>query len=164
MKVELITVSIDEINNDDLFLRKKSLLVYDINNSTKKLISQMINTIQNIQYATGVSSIQLGVPLKIFVINFTREIGKEIICINPEILSVSGRIKYRNEGCLSLPNYKGLVGRRDKIHFKASDIEGNLFECKMTGYQASIVQHEFDHLEGILFWDKLKEGEKLLKI
>jgi peptide deformylase len=164
MGLNLITIDFDQKDDINLFLRKESLPVNEIDNTVLNLIDQMINVVQSIKYATGLSAIQLGVPLKIFIVNFTKEKGKDLVCINPSIVSISGRIKYRSEGCLSLPNYKGIIGRREKIHFKAMDTTGKTFEYKASGYHSAVIQHEFDHLDGKLFWDYLKENEHLVKI
>ncbi|HDZ02285.1 MAG TPA: hypothetical protein ENH52_12675 [Nitrospirae bacterium] len=69
----------------------------------------------------------------------------------------------RNEGCLCLPDYSGPVKRRNKIKFQAYDLHGNKFLYSAMGYEAAVIQHEFDHLNGILFWDHIVSGAGVKK-
>lgn len=154
----VIEIGLDDLYNENHILRNKSSLVsiHDIS-SLQSLISNMKKEILLSSHATGISAIQLGIPLRIFVINMDRIENKEIVAINPVILSVSGRMQERAEGCLSLPDYSGKVKRRNKISFVALDMFGKEKRYDCSGYTSAVIQHEFDHLDGILYWDRMEE-------
>lgn len=156
----VIEISLDDLHNENHILRNKSSLVniHDIS-SLQTLISDMKREILLSAHATGISAIQLGVPLRIFVINMERAENKEIVAINPVILSVSGRMQERAEGCLSLPDYSGKVKRRNKVSFVALDMFGEKKRYDFSGYTSAVIQHEIDHLDGILYWDRMEEPQ-----
>jgi len=160
---KIITININEIDKFTV-LNKRSKDVIEINSEVKKIVSNMIKLVKSIDYATGVSAIQLGIPLRIFIVNIDKTLEKEIIAINPRVISISGRIKERMEGCLSLPNFKGPVKRRNKIQFEATNAIGELYRYSASGYEAAVIQHEIDHLNGILFWNRMDNIDKLKKI
>lgn len=157
----VIEVNFNDLYKENHILRSKSNVVA-VNEifSLTSLISNMKREILLSSHATGISAIQLGVPLRIFIINMDRVENKEIIAINPQILSISGRIQERAEGCLSLPDYSGNVKRRNKISFIALDMAGEEKRYEFVGYTSAVIQHEFDHLDGILYWDRMEESQK----
>jgi len=122
------------------------------------VIARLLKTLYSIEYATGLSAIQIGIPVQVAVINLSRIPGNEIILIDPVIVSVSGRLTTRAEGCLSLPHYKGPVTRRNKITIRAFNIEGNEYTLFSAGYEAAVLQHEMDHLSGLFYWDRMAHG------
>ena len=105
---------------------------------------------------TGVAAIQVGVPLNIFLAyNGNRD--EYIPYINPEVELLGGRTDDKDEACLSIPNIVGKVRRTKRVRIKYFDLDGELQRKKLSGWNARVVQHEFDHLRGILFTDKLIE-------
>jgi peptide deformylase len=84
-----------------------------------------------------------------------RELLEEVIMINPEVISKGEKTEIEEEGCLSLPGITGDVSRPTQITIKYQTIDGKQHIRKISGYNARIVQHEIDHLDGVLFIDKL---------
>ena len=96
-----------------------------------------------------------------FVVNASgkRGEGEEMILINPEIQRPKGN-ETAQEGCLSLPGVFGQVKRPKKIRISAYDITGNPIEAEVDGFLARVLQHENDHLDGLMFFDRMSEGAK----
>lgn len=107
----------------------------------------------------GLAATQVGLPLRLFVMNSTGRQGEglEVTMINPVISRPRGN-EIAEEGCLSLPNIHGNVIRAKTIRVNAFTMFGEEIDQDFSGYEARIVQHETDHLDGVLFIDRLKEG------
>ncbi len=107
----------------------------------------------------GLAATQVNLPLRMFIMNPTGEQGKgvEYVVINP-VLSRPRSNEEAEEGCLSLPNVHGNVIRAKTIHLNGFDLTGTEIKTDLTSFEARIVQHEVDHLDGTLFIDRLKEG------
>jgi peptide deformylase len=119
------------------------------------VVGDMIATLDEIPYGTGLSAIQIGVPVRLSILRLGRKRGDELILVDPELLAASGRLTARTEGCLSLPHYKGSLRRRNKVRIAARDLRGKTYEYAASGYEAAVLQHELDHLRGILYWDHM---------
>lgn len=134
----------------DELLRKKSRVVNEIDKRTATLISDMLDTM----YASdgvGLAAPQVGVLKRIAVV----DIGEGYyVLINPEISKSEGEY-IDEEGCLSIPGEFGEIKRAKKITVKAIDETGNKIELKAEDLLARVIQHEIDHLDGILFVDKI---------
>lgn len=161
---KLLTIGIDEIQTQDLHLRSKSRPITTIDENIHILAGALIEVLANTPHGTGLSAIQIGVPLRIFIINMSRTPGKETIMVNPIVEKISGRWETRQEGCLSLPNYKGPVSRKSRILVRAGDLHGAEFHYFAKGYEAAVIQHEVDHLDGIFYWDRMPIGAKPLPL
>lgn len=159
MQRQLIAIQYEERYSQDTLLRKISSQVTFIDPFVIQLIEDMIEVMYSIPHAKGISAIQVGVPLRIFVVNLSRIRGAEIIAINPEITKFFGPSRERAEGCISLSGYKGFVKRREGTVYKYLKINGETCIAKARGYESFVVQHEIDHLNGILYWDYLKNSE-----
>lgn len=109
----------------------------------------------------GLAATQVGLPLRLFVMNSTgrQGDGQEIAMINP-VISRPRSNEIAEEGCLSLPNIHGNVIRAKTIRVNAFTMSGDEVDQDFTGFEARIVQHETDHLDGVLFIDRLKEGSE----
>jgi len=121
------------------------------------LIGDMRDTMKDMDGA-GLAAPQIGVPLRIVMFGVHDNPRypdaapiPETILINPEITVLDHTLENAWEGCLSLPGLRGLVRRYKKIRYRAFDVEGNRIECEAEGFHARIVQHECDHLDGILY-------------
>lgn len=160
MDNKIITVNPENLECSDSILRIRSrpteINTIFINN----LLSIMIDVLYGVPYGTGISAVQLGIPIRAFIVNLERIPGKEIIAINPTIELLTGPYLARKEGCLSLPNYSGTVKRKNKVTIKALDRNGKEYVYSSKGYEAAVIQHELDHLEGILYWDRMDDGKK----
>jgi peptide deformylase len=107
----------------------------------------------------GLAATQIGLPLRLFVMNPSGKAdeGPEIVMLNPVISRPRGS-EAAEEGCLSLPNIHGTVIRSKTIRVNAYGLDGTEIDQDFSGYEARIIQHETDHLNGVLFIDRLKEG------
>ncbi len=125
----------------------------------RDFVNDLLDTCASGPGAVGIAAPQVGLLQRICIVDATRarkpvaNHGK-LILVNPEITAWEGFAVGR-EGCLSVPDYTGNVVRAEKIQLRAHDIDGNLLSFEMEGYEARIAQHEIDHLDGILFLDRL---------
>lgn len=151
----------------DQVLRRKTDRVEAVDKTIERLIDDMIETM----YAApgvGLAANQVGVPLQLAVIDITtredREKGRQkpvVVIINPEIISMEGSV-VEEEGCLSIPDYAESVKRAAKVRVRAQDRSGKSFEMEAEGLLAKALQHEIDHLNGLLFVDRLSPLKKSL--
>jgi len=152
-------------------LRKISSPVETVDDEVRKLVADMFETM----YAApgiGLAAIQVGVPKRILVIDLQEpeeEGGAPVkdprVFINPEILTHSDQEVPYTEGCLSVPEQYAEVDRPDRIRARWLDLDGKAHEEEIVGLLATCLQHEMDHLEGILFIDHLSrlKREMILK-
>ena len=136
----------------------------------KKLITELKLAIESQIDAAAISAVQIGKPIRLFVISkrvFTNDLGeqdpkaKDLIFINPKILKTSKTKQALEEGCLSVRYVYGKVVRPEKVSLEAYDENGKKFVRGLSNLLAQIVQHEIDHLNGILFTDKATDLEKI---
>ncbi len=106
----------------------------------------------------GLAAPQIGHPLRISVAE--NAIGDRYILINPKIVESSGTKKPIREGCISFLEFRGMVSRHEWVRVQASDLEGKQYEVKADGDFAILLEHELDHLDGVLYTDHLSNGEK----
>ena len=149
------------IKMDNPVLHQKAKRVRKIDDSIQKLIDNMIETMHNIEGA-GLAAPQVGVPLQVVVIQLPDE-EDVITLINPEIVKISEETEMMTEGCLSLPGYNGEIKRSTSITVKARDRQGKLIRIKGEELLAQVLQHEVDHINGIVFVDHLESIDELRK-
>ncbi len=147
----------------DPVLRTKTGRVEKIDGSLDRLIQDMIETMHAAP-GVGLAANQVGVPLQLAVIDLsTRENAEQrhplFVIINPEIVSSEGSV-VEEEGCLSIPDYSEKVKRAAKVKVRAQDRTGKPFEIEAEGLLAKALQHEIDHLNGLLFVDRLSPLKK----
>lgn len=140
-------------------LRNKSKRVDNIDNNIEELIDNMIATMNQIQ-GVGLAAPQVGENLRIFVINVGDGNIRKVI--NPEFLEISKEIEQNEEGCLSIPGIYKKVERAKKIKIRYQNEKGNEVIEEAEDLLARAFQHEYDHLEGILFIDKVSPISKKL--
>ena len=146
-------------------LREKSLSVETVDEDLKKLMNDMLETM----YAApgiGLAAIQVGVPKRVIVLDIAPkdEPRNPMFFVNPEIIKKSDNNSTYEEGCLSVPGQFAEIDRPDKCHIKYLDYHGQPKEIKAEGMLATCIQHEMDHLEGILFIDYLSKLKKSMII
>jgi len=146
-------------------LREKSLLVEKVDKDLQKLMDDMLETM----YAApgiGLAAIQVGVPKRIIVLDIAQKEGPKnpMFFVNPEIIEKSITNSTYEEGCLSVPGQFAEIDRPEKCHIKYLDYYGQQKEIKAEGMLATCIQHEMDHLEGILFIDYLSKLKKSMII
>jgi len=135
----------------DPVLRSKAKEINEVNKKTNDLIDNMFDTMYA-EDGVGLAAPQVGILKRIAVVDI-RE-GNEIILINPEIIEEEGKA-IMEEGCLSVPDETGDVIRAEKIKVRSLNREGQKIEFEAEGFEARAVQHEIDHLNGVLFVDKI---------
>ena len=135
----------------DPVLRQMATPVREITAEIKRIIADMTETMWH-QVGIGLAAPQVGLPHRILVMDDGK--GGAQALINPEIETRSGTVR-EEEGCLSLPGVFGVVERSKTITVKAMDADGKPVSLEATGLKARIVQHELDHLDGVLFIDRL---------
>ena len=139
----------------DPVLRK---LCRPIENIDEELITLAENMVETTLAAPGVglAANQIGLPWRLFVVNIGVETDKEnlVTLVNPKITAMEGS-ELGEEGCLSIPDVIAEVNRASQIEIKGYDLDGNEVRYEAQGYLARAFQHEMDHLNGVLFWDKL---------
>ncbi|MGN1259143.1 MAG: peptide deformylase [Christensenellales bacterium] len=140
---------------EEHFLRMKSKPVETFDDRLAELLDDMQETVRRADGA-GLSAVQIGVLKRVFIA--IDENGQFVEYVNPQILEQSGSCKQLNEGCLSVPKYYGKVKRPNKVVVKAFDRKGNEFTKTLIGFSSKAVCHEYDHLDGILFIDKVMDN------
>ena len=146
-------------------LREKSLLVEKVDKDIQKLMDDMLETM----YAApgiGLAAIQVGIPKRVIVLDISRKEGFKdpMYFVNPEIIEKSKNMSTYEEGCLSVPGQFAEIDRPGNCHIKYLDYYGQPKELKARGMLATCIQHEMDHLEGILFIDYLSKLKKSMII
>jgi len=147
----------------DPVLRRKTAVVETIDSDLCRLIDDMVETMRAAP-GVGLAANQVGVPFQVAVIDIGdhEEEGKKhplVVLINPEVLSQEGTV-VAEEGCLSVPDFTEKVKRAARIKVRAKDRSGKTFELDADGLMAKALQHEIDHLNGILFIDRLSPIKK----
>ena len=144
-------------------LRKKSLPVDVVDEDLQQLMNDMLETM----YAApgiGLAAIQIGVPKRVIVLDIARkdEPKNPMYFINPEIITKSETNSTYEEGCLSVPGQFAEIDRPNKCQIKYLDYYGEAKQIQAEGMLATCIQHEMDHLEGILFIDYLSKLKKTM--
>ena len=147
--------------NPDPVLRKKAKKVTSLDSSVQKLIDNMIDTLEESQ-GVGLAANQVGIPLRIVVIHMPDE--DFMVLVNPEIVEKKGERRVV-EGCLSIPGYQAEITRAQSVKVKARDRNGKLIRKKASeNLLAHCMEHEIDHLNGILYIDYLTDLDELVKV
>jgi peptide deformylase len=131
----------------------------------QQLVDDMVDTMREAP-GVGLAAPQLGVELQIFVYEAAGhpDRGPEVplhVVINPMITPQSGDLVYDWEGCLSIPDLRGLVPRYPAVRVRGLDRDGRSLDYVASGFEARIVQHEFDHLNGVVFLDRMRDFHSL---
>ena len=151
------------IEYPNIILRKTAQAVTSFDAQLKEIAKEMYN-IMLTDDGIGLAGPQVNINQRIIIIG-KLDAKEYTVYLNPEITYFSKDKEIGEEGCLSLPHIFGLVKRSKKIHLKYYDLEGNKIKEKIKGLKATVIQHEIDHLNGILFIDKAEEitrGQDLL--
>lgn len=144
--------------DEDPILRKKSKIVTNYNDRLKTLIDDMYETM-DVAYGVGLAAPQIGILKRLIVVDNrdeNEENGMRFYMINPQIIEKEGE-EVSMEGCLSVPGKQGKVKRAKNIKVKYNDLDGNEKFIEAEDFLARIIQHETDHLDGILYTDKAIE-------
>ncbi len=152
----------------DKRLRIKSKEVVDINGSVISIVRDLIDTMNSFDHSVGISAIQIGEPYRIICFDASKSPHYKkknhglTVLINPVIIEREGE-KVVREGCLSVPDYVGQVERSRRVVVKGYDVEGRELILEANHLEAVIIQHEIDHLDGILFIDRVISPSHLIR-
>lgn len=155
----------------DPVLRQKAKKIKTFGPPVAALVDNMLDSMHDAD-GLGLAAPQVGVPLRVIVIEMPRELDEEnneiqpgdlYVYCNPEIVEASGE-EEDQEGCLSVVGYVGQVKRATSVTVKGEDIKGRRIRTKAKGLLARAFQHEIDHLDGVLFIDRVDSPEKLRRI
>ena len=151
----------------DTKLRLVSEPVKEITSEIRRLADDMLETMYDAP-GIGLAAIQIGVPIRMVTMDVSKseEEHQPMVLINPEILWASEEKRTYEEGCLSIPEYYEEVERPDRVRFRYMNLQGETIEQDADGLLATCVQHEIDHLNGVLFIDylsKLKRDRVTIK-
>ena len=151
------------LTEPNAILREKSLNVDMVDKDLQKLMDDMLETM----YAApgiGLAAIQIGIPKRVIILDIDQKEGKKnpMFFVNPEIIEKSENSSTYEEGCLSVPGQFAEITRPEKCFIKYLDYYGQKKEIKAEGMLATCIQHEMDHLEGILFIDYLSKLKRTM--
>ncbi len=148
------------ITAENPILRRKAKKVHRFDPSIQKLAEDMFETM-HVAAGVGLAAPQIAQSIRILVAEYE---DHKVAMVNPEIVKAEGEV-LGTEGCLSIPGYAGdNIRRAEKILVKGQDVRGKAMKVNAEGWFARILQHEIDHLDGILFLDRLDRPEDLREV
>ncbi len=148
-----------EQGKENKILRNISEEVLDIkSDEIQNLIKDMKTTLKSISNGVGLAAPQVGKNVRIFIASDDLRLNQTVF-INPKIIAMSEKYVLKDEGCLSLPEFYGKVKRAEWVKAEAYNENGRKFKIKAKGLISQLIQHEIDHLNGILFVDKAEKVE-----
>ena len=141
-------------------LRYKSKPIQRVDAQLRAIADRMLELMYE-HNGVGLAANQVDLPLRLFVVNASGQKGEgeELVLINPELQLPKGN-ETAEEGCLSLPGVYGQVKRPKSVRLSAYDIQGNPVERVVDGFLARVLQHENDHLDGVMFFDRMPEESR----
>jgi peptide deformylase len=148
-------------------LRQKAVRVKHIDDSLRKIATDMHETMDAAP-GVGLAGPQIGLMRRIIAVHVPKDEEEDqeetrLTLIDPEIVKAHGRV-LGQEGCLSIPNWVGEVPRAEMITVKAIDLDNKHVRLKAKGFLARVIQHEVDHLDGILFVDRVEDRSTLFEV
>lgn len=150
----------------DPLLRKVSEPVRTVDKTVRTLVDDMFETMYDAP-GIGLAAVQVGRPIRLFTLDVGKKTGEErnpMVFVNPEIVWRSEDISTHEEGCLSIPDYYTDVERPARVRVKYQGIDGKAHELEADGILATCIQHEFDHLNGVLFIDHISKLRKMMVV
>ncbi|MDG1752690.1 MAG: peptide deformylase [Thalassotalea sp.] len=145
---------LDVLRFPDERLRTKAVPVTEVNDDIKNIVADMFETMYA-EKGVGLAATQVNIHQRIVVIDVSEDKEQSYVLINPEIIKKNDEIMINEEGCLSVPSNYAKVERHTEVTVKALDINGKEFELAGDELLAICIQHELDHLDGVLFVDYL---------
>lgn len=159
------------VTAENPLLRRKSKKVTRFGDGLRKLVSDMFDSM-HAAAGLGLAAPQIGVLQRVFIVEMPPEIdedGQEIspptryVLVNPEIVRMRGE-EEMEEGCLSVPGFRGLVKRATSVTIRGKQLRGKPVRYQASDLLAQAFQHELDHLDGILYLDRLESADKLWRV
>ena len=137
-------------------LRQTSHPVEEFNDELRSKIRDLVDTFESHQIAVGLAAPQIGIQLRMSVVNAQKgKLPPHLILVNPKIITHSHEAEEKFESCMSLPLCKGMVNRFVQIEVSFQDEHGKQKTIKAEKFLARVIQHEIDHLDGILYVDRM---------
>ncbi len=159
---------LDIVLEGDPRLRQKATKIRAVDAQLRRLAADMHETMLAAP-GVGLAAPQVGVTRRLIVVHVPEDYDEEgspettLTLVNPEIVKSQGRV-VGQEGCLSIPGWVGDVPRADLITVKAIDLDNKPIRLKKSGFVARVLQHEIDHLDGILFVDRVEDKSTLVPV
>ncbi|MCE0734284.1 peptide deformylase [Halomonas sp. G15] len=135
-------------------LRNRAAPVETVDDEVRRLVDDMLETMYDAR-GIGLAATQVDVHRRVIVMDVSDDRTSPLVLINPEVAPIGEEREPMQEGCLSIPEYYADVPRALRVHLKALDRDGQPYELEADGLLAHCIQHEHDHLEGVLFVDYL---------
>ncbi|MEO0965244.1 MAG: peptide deformylase [Planctomycetota bacterium] len=147
------------VHHPDPVLHRQADPVAQIDDEVRGVAARMLE-LMHAAPGVGLAAPQVGLPWRLFVANPTGQPGDDAVYINPELLEPSPATEASEEGCLSLPDVRGVITRPLGVTLKATDLRGQPVEKRVEGFEARVWQHEFDHLDGVLIIDRMTAADR----
>ena len=144
----------------DPVLRSEAEPVTDFGEELERFVEAMFATMEKSE-GVGLAAPQVGRKLRVLVLNATGKPEDKIVLVNPRIVERSGPTSLFDEGCLSFPGIYAEIRRPERCRVEAVDLRGTPFTAEYAGFVSRIVQHEYDHLEGVLLVDRMSPADKM---
>jgi peptide deformylase len=154
---DLTQISIVKYPDPRLHKRSKPVDTFDLH--LRELVARMFE-LMRAEGGVGLAAPQVGINLRLFVMNHSGEPGDDLVVINPVLTPLEGEVT-GEEGCLSIPDVRIDVLRADAMKLDAQDLEGKPFSLTASGWETRVWQHETDHLDGILLTDRMGFSDKM---
>ena len=138
----------------DPVLREKAQPVPEVNEELRRLIADMFETMYAAE-GVGLAAPQIGLGIRVIVVDPQDEATQPFALFNAEVVSQGGETDKAEEGCLSIPGVRDVVERSTSVVVEALDVQGKPVRIEADGFLARVLQHEVDHLDGVLFLDHL---------
>ncbi|MGO1394143.1 MAG: peptide deformylase [Halomonas sp.] len=145
-------------------LRTKAAAVESVDDEVRKLVDDMLETMYDAR-GIGLAATQIDVHRRVVVMDVSDDNSQPLVLINPRYTAIGDEKEPLSEGCLSIPDYYAEVPRYLKVQLNALDRNGDAYELEAEGLLAHCIQHEYEHLEGVLFVDYLSplKRDRILK-
>ncbi len=143
----------------DPILRRKALAVEPGHEGLAALVKGMLKAMEEAS-GVGLAAPQVGQSLRLFVASESGDPAEALVYVNPR-LEASGTMVELEEGCLSVPGIQAKIRRPERVRLTAEDLSGRGFVCETAGLLARILQHENDHIDGVLFFERMTEVDRV---
>lgn len=149
--------------NTESVLRTDFTPVKTFNDRLSMIIRDLKDTLHSDTLSVGLAAPQIGYPEAVAVVNLNKkeEGSEDLVIVNPRVVDEAGQKDVKFESCMSIPHKRGQVERRKKIKIMYSDEAGRECELEASSFFARVLMHEIDHLNGVLFVDRMEEGQEL---
>lgn len=161
----MVVRHIEIADSETIFKKRASILrrictpVLEIDEKVLKIIEDLRDTLMSDTLSVGLAAPQIGYDAAIAIVNIHKQSNADsLILLNPVVLSETGQWDEKYESCMSIPHKRGIVKRRKKVTVRYMDVCGEIQEINLTSFESRVVLHEIDHLNGILFVDRMESS------